>query len=125
MEHVARALEESANLVAGSPTKFPTLPAFIRPIVRVLFFNRTIKKGKFPRAKTSKAFDPESGSATPAEACKRLESAADKFERACSTSAANGKNVESGVFGTVSVEDYVKFQELHARRGNLASPVRP
>lgn len=113
MEHVARALEESANLVAGSPTKFPTLPSFIRPIVRVLFFKRTIKKGRFPRARTSKPFDPEFGLPTPAEACKRLESAADKFERAC---AASGKNVESGVFGTVSVGEYVKFQELHARR---------
>ena len=31
VEHVARALDESANLVSGAPSRFPTLPSFLRP----------------------------------------------------------------------------------------------
>src|SRR5256885_12485994 len=67
VEHVARALEEAANVVSGAPSKFPTLPAFLRPVVRGLFFNRVLKKRAFPKAKTTKAFNPPNGPATPAE----------------------------------------------------------
>jgi len=45
VEHVARALEESANVVAGVPSKFPTFPAFLRPLARGLFFNRVLRTG--------------------------------------------------------------------------------
>jgi hypothetical protein len=31
VEHVARSLEESANMAAGRPSKFPTLPASFTP----------------------------------------------------------------------------------------------
>ena len=33
VEHVARAFEESAHVVSGSPSKFPTFPVVLRPIV--------------------------------------------------------------------------------------------
>ena len=32
VEHVARSLEESANMAAGRPSKFPKLPAVIHPV---------------------------------------------------------------------------------------------
>lgn len=38
IEHVARALEESASVISGAPSKFPTLPLFIRPLLRIFFF---------------------------------------------------------------------------------------
>src|SRR5437867_6550619 len=112
VEHVARALEESANVVSGAPSKFPTLPAFLRPLVRGLFFNRVLKKRAFPKAKTSKAFNPASGPGTPAEARVRLEAALAKFDQACRARAASDQNIRSGIFGTVSVEDYARFQAL-------------
>lgn len=115
VEHVALALEESANVVSGAPSKFPTLPAFLRPLVRGLFFNRTLKKGTFPKAKTNKALDPASGSLTPAQGRVRLEAASAKFDQACRASAASGRRVESTIFGRVTVEDYVRFLELHTR----------
>ena len=31
VEHVARSLEESANMAAGRPSKFPRLPAVVHP----------------------------------------------------------------------------------------------
>ena len=115
VEHVARALEESANVVAGTPSKFPTLPRILRPVVRGLFFNRVLKKGAFPKAKTNRALDPASGPATPVEARGRLEGALARFDEASRAMAAAGQLVASTIFGTVSVQDYARFQELHTR----------
>lgn len=115
MEHVALALEESANVVSGAPSKFPTLPMFLRPLVRGLFFNRVLKKNAFPKAKTNKAFDPASGPPTPDAARVRLETALAAFDQACRARAVSGKKVASTIFGTVSVEDYARFQALHTR----------
>ena len=125
VEHVARALEESANVVAGMPSKFPTFPALLRPLVRGLFFNRVLKSGTFPRAKTNKAFDPAAGPATPAEGRARLEDALARFDQACRSRAAAGQSVSSTLFGTVSVESYARFQELHARHHCGQMPVLP
>jgi hypothetical protein len=47
VEHVARGLEESVNVVSGTPS-IPMPPAFLRPLAR-LFFNRILKKGVFPK----------------------------------------------------------------------------
>jgi hypothetical protein len=115
VEHVARALEESASLVSGNPTKFPRLPRLLRPIVKAVILNRILRGRRFPKAKTIEAFDPASGPATPAEGRARLEGAMAKFDRACRACDVSGKKVESTVFGRISVEDYARFQMLHAR----------
>ena len=73
VEHVARSLEESANMAAGRPSKFPRLPGVIHPVVRGLLFKRVLRKAGFPKAKTNKAMNPASGPATPAEGRARLE----------------------------------------------------
>jgi DinB superfamily len=115
VEHVARTLDESANLVSGAPTKFPTLPFFLRPLLRGFLFNRVLKKGAFPKAKTNKAMDPASGPATPAEARIRLETALARFDRECRTCADAGGEVASATFGRLRVEDYSRFIEVHTR----------
>jgi len=115
VEHVARALEESANVVAGAPSKFPTFPTFLRPLVKAFFFNNVLKKKAFPKAKTTKPLNPSSGPTTPAEARLRLETALTKFDQACRARSASRQSVASTIFGTVSVEDYARFQELHTR----------
>jgi hypothetical protein len=112
---VARSLDESANEVAGSPTRFPHLPFFLKPVARGLLFNRVLRRGAFPRARTSRAFDPASGPATPAEARERLLQALDRFAEACRARAATDSQIHSVVFGVVSLADYVRFQELHTR----------
>ena len=66
LEHLARSMEESANEVAGMPSKFPTLPSLVRPLVRAVFFNRTLRKQAFPKARTNKSMDPAFGPETPA-----------------------------------------------------------
>lgn len=114
VEHVARTLEESANMAAGRPSKFPSLPAVVRPIAR-LVFRRVLRKAAFPKAKAAKAFNPASGPATPAEGRIRLETAHQQFDEACRRIAADGRPMPSPGFGAVPVQDYVRFMELHTR----------
>jgi len=114
VEHVARGLEEAVNVVSGAPSiQMP--PAFLRPLVR-LYFNRILKKGVFPTGwKAHKAMDPASGPATPAQARVRLEGALGRLDQECRGRAASGQHVVSTGFGTVSVEDFVRFSALHTR----------
>ncbi len=122
VEHVAMVLEESGNVVAGAPSKFPTLPRFVRPLVRGIFFNRILKKEAFPKAKTPKAFNPAAGPATPSDARVRLEQVLAKFDEQCRAQATSGSNMVSGIFGAVRVEDYVRFQGLHCRHHTKQMP---
>jgi hypothetical protein len=115
VEHVARALEESANAAAGRPSKFPKLPAVLHPVVRGLLFKRVLKRAEFPKAKTNKAMNPESGPATPADGRARLETAHKTFDEACRQLASRGERMRTTVFGAVPVEDYIRFMELHTR----------
>ena len=60
VEHLARSLEESANMAAGRPSKFPKLPAVVHPVVRGLLFKRVLRRAAFPKARTNKAMNPAS-----------------------------------------------------------------
>jgi hypothetical protein len=114
VEHVARGLEEGANVVAGTPS-IPMPSAFLRPLAR-LVFKRVLKKGAFPNGfKAHKAMNPTSGPATPAEARVRLEGAYARFDQECRRRAASGQHLVSTGFGTVSVEDLVRFNAIHTR----------
>jgi hypothetical protein len=115
VEHVARSIDESANMMAGTPTKLITLPFFIRPIARTLLFRRVLRTGGFPKAKTNKAMDPERGSATTAEARARLEAALARFDREVRARALGSNTITSGAFGTVSIADYAQFIAIHTR----------
>jgi len=122
VEHVAISLEESGNDVSGAPSKFPNFPRLVRPLLRTFFFNRVLSRNAFPRARTQRAFDPAAGPATPQAARARLEAALTQFEQACRGRAASGQPIQSTLFGKVSVEDYVRFQELHTRHHRKQLP---
>ena len=125
VEHVARSLDESANVVSGTPSKFPNLPFFLRPVARGFLFNRVLRKGTFPKAKTNKAMNPASGPATPVEARARLEAAFARFDRECRACAQTAGIVASATFGRVSVADYARFTELHTRHHCKQMPQYP
>ena len=115
VEHVAGGLEEGANIVSGAPS-IPMPPAFLRPLLRLLFFNRILKKDAFPKGfKAHKTMNPTSGPATPAEARVRLEGALVRFDQECRRRVASGQHLVSTGFGTVSVEDFVRFNAIHTR----------
>lgn len=122
VEHVAMALEESANVVDGAPSKFPNVPGLLRPLLRGMFFNRVVAKGTFFKAKTNPAMNPASGPATPADARTRLEAAMNRFDRACHAKAAGEGIVHSTAFGNVSVVDYARFTAAHTRHHTLQIP---
>jgi len=114
VEHVTRGLEEGANVLSGAPS-ISMPPALLRPLAR-LYFNRILKKGVFPKGfKAHKAMNPATGPATPAEARVRLERALARFEEECRRRVASGQHVASTGFGTVSIEDFVRFSALHTR----------
>ena len=121
VEHVVRGLEEGANIVSGTPS-IPMPPALLRPLAR-LFFYRILKKGAFPNGfKAHKAMNPASGSATPAEARVRLEGALARFDEECGRRVASGRHDVSTGFGTVSVEDFVRFSAIHTRHHRKQMP---
>lgn len=122
VEHVARALEDSAKAVRGEPSRLPTLPAFIRPLLRKFFLERVVKTGKMGKAKTNKAMDPQAGPPTPAEGRKRLEAAMASFDAACRDRATSNPRFDSGTFGSVSLEDYGRFQAMHTRHHRKQLP---
>jgi hypothetical protein len=122
VEHVARIMEESAKVAAGTPSAFPTIHFLLRPIARLLVFKRILRRKAFLKMKAIEAMDPPSGSATPAEARVRLEAVLTRFERACRARAASGRDVASTIFGAVPVADFAQFQELHIRHHHLQLP---
>ena len=115
VEHVARSLEEAALDMAGQRSKLPNLPTPLRFVARKLLFERVLARGAFPRAKTNKAMDPETGPESPAAAGLRLEAAWRTFAEACKTRSAGGALAASRTFGAVPLADFVRFQEIHTR----------
>lgn len=98
------------------------MPFFLRPIFRSVFFNKTLRKGVFPTAKTFKAFHPEGGPDSPAAARERLEAAHQRYQDECATCAAREGIVKSSVFGAVSLADYMRFTTLHTRHHQKQIP---
>ncbi|HJP59417.1 MAG TPA: DUF1569 domain-containing protein [Gemmatimonadaceae bacterium] len=123
VEHVARIMEESAKVAADEPSAFPTMNRFVRPILRLLFFRRILRKKDFPKSKAIAAMDPPLGPATPRAARLRLEGALTRFDQACRARAASGKKVANPMFGPVPVADFARFQEIHVRHHHAQLPV--
>lgn len=116
VEHVARALEQSARELRGEPALFPKFPGPLRPVMRGLFFNWILRRGSFPRGtRTNAAMDPERGAATPAEARARIHEAIHDLDQAVKTRDAGLGPVHTGAFGAVSLPDYLMFQAIHTR----------
>ena len=113
---------DSANVVAGVPSKFPNQPFFLRPVARGLLFNRVLRTGSFPKAKTNRAMDPERGPGTPAEARVRLEAALGRFDHECRACAEQGGVVKSPTFGAIAVADYARFMAIHTQHHRRQLP---
>jgi hypothetical protein len=117
VEHVTRSYEASANVAVGHPSAFPSIPRVVHPLFRIVF-RRILRRGVFPKGKTTKAMNPAAGAATPSDARRRLMAAHERFEVSCRSVAARGKPMNTPMFGAVAVEDFVRFMELHTRHHN-------
>ncbi len=110
VEHIALSLESSADEIAGRPSRFPRVPAIVRPLAR-MFMRRVIRTGRFIKARTNPAMDPPSGPASPGEGQARLDGAFRALDEACRHAADD--TVDSRVFGKVDLADYLTFQRHH------------
>lgn len=116
VEHVACALEQSANVVAGRPSTFPSIPRLVRPLLRGMFFRRILRNERFPGGlRTNRPLDPASGPASPAAAKERLAAALAQLEQAARAQGHGEQQLDSGVFGRVTLGDYLRFQAIHTR----------
>jgi hypothetical protein len=117
VEHVARSYEATVHVAAGQPSAFPATPSLLHPLLRIVF-RRILRRGAFPKGKTTEAMNPAAGAATPADGRTRLMTAHARFETACRAVAARGTPMKTPMFGAVAVEDFVRFMELHTRHHN-------
>jgi hypothetical protein len=117
VEHVARSYEASADVAAGRPSAFPSIPRILHPLLRVVF-RRILRRGVFPRGKTTKAMNPSHGAATLDDGRRRLMAAHEHFETSCRAVAARGALMLTPMFGALGVADFVRFMELHTRHHN-------
>jgi hypothetical protein len=119
VEHVAMSLEESGKNIKGEKSAFPTLPGFIRPVVRAFFFNRALTAETFPSGRANKAMSPMAGPQTPAHGRDRLYQAHIAFERACQEM---GERFNHSIFGDVATSDYARFMAKHTRHHTRQIP---
>ena len=118
VEHIASGLDEAANVAAGRPTIPMPIPAVVQMMIRPIagfFFRRALRTATFPTGyKSHKAFNRASGPATPDEGRIRLETAHQKYDEACRRIAAVGRPMKTP-FGSVPIEDLVRWTERHTR----------
>jgi hypothetical protein len=114
VEHVTRSYDASVNVATGQPSAFPRIPSVVHPLLRVVF-RRILRRGVFPKGRTTMAMNPAAGPATPAEGRTRLIAAHDRFAAACRVVGARRTPINTPMFGAVAVEDFVRFMELHTR----------
>ena len=117
VEHVARSYDASVTVAAGQRSAFPSIPALFHPLLRIVF-RRILKRGAFPKGRTTKAMNPVRGPATVSDGRTRLMTAHERFEAACRAVAASGAPMNTPMFGAVAVADFVRFMELHTRHHN-------
>ncbi len=111
-EHVARTLDEAANVVLGRRTTLPSVPALFRPLARILF-RRALRKGSLPRSRTTPELDPQGGPETPEEAAGRLQTSLQRFRDSCLEARQEGDRIRHPAFGNVALSECARFVALH------------
>lgn len=116
LEHVAIAYEKSQDVIRmeRAPTR---IPRFLRSITGRLFFRPILRKGMFPeRSPGPKLLRPSAHPPDREAVLRRLRVAAEVFEGAANERRQTGRTMlDHPFFGAVSLEDWVRFSELHTR----------
>ncbi len=112
-DHVSLALEAGRKTLCGECGS--GMPRWIRPLLRVLFLNRVLKTGRFPKgSKAPPEFQPSASPGPAAENLKRLEKVAADFDAEARRRGGEGDVlIEHPVFGRIKVVDYVRLNSLH------------
>lgn len=116
VQHVAIVYEYSRDVVLGTPPG-GSIPRFLRPLLRRLVVDATLKAGRFTRKGRAPAmFKPSAAAAAAAQAIPRLEAALAGFEGAIRSGHPEGRHyVTHPYFGRIPMMDFVRFQAIHTR----------
>ncbi len=113
-EHLVLTYELGRGILRGT---FPgsAAPRVVRPLARVLFLKRILRRGHFGRpAKTLESLEPAASPASPEVLAARLQAAATAFEEDIEATARSGQaTLDHPFFGKVHLDDYVRFQVIH------------
>lgn len=115
VQHVAIVYEYSRDIVLGTPPG-GSLPRFLRPLLRRMVVDSTLKAGRFTRNGRAPGMFRPSAAVPVAEAIARLEAALAGFEGAIRSGHPEGRHyVTHPYFGRIPTMDYVRFQAIHTR----------
>ena len=124
VQHVAIVYEYSRDLALGKQGG-GSLPRFLRPFLRRLVVDSTLKAGRFTRkGRAPVMFKPSASPPRVAEAIQRLEAAVSGLEGAIRSGHPEGRHfVTHPYFGQIPTPDFVRFQAIHTRhhRAQLTS----
>lgn len=113
-DHVARSYEESCKMLRGEAQK--GMPRWLRPVLRLLFFDKVMRTGRFPKGGKSPERLKPSPEPLPLDASlRRIEKASADFAAEARKRAAPGLTIDHPVFGRIRVADYVRLNQLHTR----------
>lgn len=113
-DHVARSYEQSCRMLRGEPRK--GMPRWLRPILRLLFFDKVMRTGRFPKGgKSPERLEPSPEPLPLDASLARIEKASAEFEAEARHRAVEGLTIDHPVFGRIRVADYVRLNQLHTR----------
>ena len=113
-DHVGLATKVARDAM-GEKAPMGSLPRFLRPILRIFFFDKIIRNGAFPReGKGPPVFKPADQPMPREQLCVRIDTEVAAMESDARAMVKAGKTeFTHGFFGRVAVADYVMFNALH------------
>lgn len=128
VEHLALTYEFNRTIVMGT-SDVTGFPFFLRPLVRRMVVDSTLKAGRFTRkGKAPAIFRPSAAPAAPAALIARLQTAVTGFEAGIRSGHPEGRRaINHPYFGAVPMIDYLELQAIHARhhRAQLIGARKP
>jgi DinB family protein len=115
-EHVA-IVYEGARAVVNGTFKGPSIPRFVRPLIRRFAVDPILRTGRFRQGlKAPAIFQPTVSNANVDDLSTRLRTASGAFEAAIRSAAREGRTfVDHPLFGRVGLAEYTRLQAIHTR----------
>ncbi len=115
VEHLALTFELNRRVLAGTAPALPFPISLLKPLIRRLVVDNTLKAGRFTRRGRAPAFlQPAAAPAAAADLVARLMSAVSGFESDL-RSRPRVETIAHPAFGNVRALDWVRLQAIHTR----------
>jgi uncharacterized damage-inducible protein DinB len=121
-EHLARTYEYNCRVLQGTAEGMPFPLSLLKPLIRRIVVDNTLRAGRFTRkARAPAFFQPSTTPQAAPDVLARLVSAVGGFEAGL-RSRPRTETIEHPVFGTVAITDWVALQAIHARHHRAQLP---